>query len=133
MTDPLQTTGRSSSLPITKVPSARKLRRERWIALAVVLVPFAGFLAALIGFGSRLTVLDYGLFLAFYLWTAFGITVGFHRLLSHRSFEAHPALRAVLAVSGSMALQGPAIRWSADHRRHHQFSDQAGRPAQPPT
>lgn len=118
-------------MPVTKRISAAKLRRERWIALVVVLVPFLGFAAALVGFGHRLSALDVVLFVASYLVTAFGITVGFHRLISHRSFRSGPVIRGLFAVAGSMALQGPAIRWAADHRRHHQFSDQPGDPHSP--
>jgi stearoyl-CoA desaturase (Delta-9 desaturase) len=58
-----------------------------------------------------------------YLLTALGITVGFHRLFTHRSFEAPGAVRFVLAALGSMAVQGPLLKWVAVHRRHHQHSD----------
>jgi len=120
-----------AKLPIVKRPTEAALRRERWIALVVVIVPFVGFAVALALFGRRLTQLDIVLFVVTYLFTAFGITVGFHRLISHSSFRSGPIVRAVFAIAGSMAIQGPAIRWAADHRRHHQFSDRPGDPHSP--
>ncbi|MEY9933075.1 hypothetical protein ABH926_007728 [Catenulispora sp. GP43] len=59
------------------------------------------------------------------------MTVGFHRLLTHRSFNARPALRAGLAVAGSMSFQGSVISWVATHRRHHAFTDRPGDPHSP--
>lgn len=58
--------------------------------------------------------------------TMVGVSVGFHRLYSHRSFEATAAARAILAILGSMAFQGPLVYWVANHRRHHCFSDREG-------
>ena len=66
-----------------------------------------------------------------YIVSFLGITVGFHRLFSHRSFRATRALRICLAVAGTFAFQGPVIRWAADHRRHHAFSDRDGDPHSP--
>jgi stearoyl-CoA desaturase (delta-9 desaturase) len=60
-----------------------------------------------------------------------GITVGFHRLFTHRSFKTGPAVRVFFAILGSMALEGPVIEWVAYHRRHHTFSDQEGDPHSP--
>src|SRR5207247_3081984 len=61
----------------------------------------------------------------------FGITVGYHRLFTHRSFKTSAPMRAFWAILGSMALEGPVIEWVAYHRRHHQFSDQEGDPHSP--
>jgi acyl-CoA synthetase (AMP-forming)/AMP-acid ligase II/fatty-acid desaturase len=66
-----------------------------------------------------------------YVLTMLGITVGYHRMLSHRAFEARPAVRAALAMLGAMAAQGSPIYWVANHRRHHQFSDAPGDPHSP--
>jgi stearoyl-CoA desaturase (delta-9 desaturase) len=66
-----------------------------------------------------------------YVLTGLGITVGFHRLFTHRSFKTSPALRGVFAVLGSAAIEGPIISWVADHRKHHAFSDKAGDPHSP--
>lgn len=60
-----------------------------------------------------------------------GITIGFHRLLTHRSFRTPPAIKALLCILGSMAAQGSAIYWVGNHRRHHRFADQAGDPHSP--
>jgi stearoyl-CoA desaturase (delta-9 desaturase) len=66
-----------------------------------------------------------------YLVTGLGVTVGFHRLLTHRSFKTGPVVRGVLAAMGSAAIEGPAISWVADHRKHHAFSDRPGDPHSP--
>jgi stearoyl-CoA desaturase (delta-9 desaturase) len=66
-----------------------------------------------------------------YLLTGLGVTVGFHRLLTHRGFATSPALRGVLGVLGSAAIEGPVISWVADHRKHHACSDREGDPHSP--
>jgi stearoyl-CoA desaturase (delta-9 desaturase) len=66
-----------------------------------------------------------------YVMTGLGITVGFHRLLTHRSFKTSSSLRAILAALGSAAIEGPVISWVADHRKHHTFSDEEGDPHSP--
>lgn len=74
---------------------------------------------------------DVAIFLIMYVPTGMGVTVGFHRLLTHRSFQTSPALRGVLAVLGTMAVEGPVISWVADHRKHHTYSDRLGDPHSP--
>ncbi|MDQ8044898.1 MAG: fatty acid desaturase [Solirubrobacteraceae bacterium] len=76
---------------------------------------------------------DVGIFAVMYLWSGFGVTVGFHRLLTHGSFETPNWLRYTFAVAGSMGVQGAVIHWVADHRKHHAFSDQDGDPHSPYT
>ena len=66
-----------------------------------------------------------------YVATCLGITVGFHRLLTHRSFQTYPAVRYALAVLGTLAVEGSVIKWVADHRKHHVFTDQEGDPHSP--
>jgi len=66
-----------------------------------------------------------------YTLTGLGVTVGYHRLFTHRSFKTGRALRALLAVLGSMAVEGPVIEWVATHRKHHRFSDCPGDPHSP--
>ncbi|MDQ3849416.1 MAG: fatty acid desaturase [Actinomycetota bacterium] len=66
-----------------------------------------------------------------YALTALGITVGFHRHLTHRSFATSRALRGALAALGSAAIEGPVIGWVADHRKHHAYSDEEGDPHSP--
>ncbi len=74
---------------------------------------------------------DLIVFAILYLLTGLGVTVGFHRLFTHRSFKTYPAVRGVLAVLGSAAIEGPIISWVADHRKHHAFSDKDGDPHSP--
>src|SRR5690349_15317848 len=74
---------------------------------------------------------DLIVFAIMYVSTGLGITVGFHRLFTHRSFKTGKAVRAILAALGSAAIEGPAISWVADHRKHHAFSDQPGDPHSP--
>jgi stearoyl-CoA desaturase (delta-9 desaturase) len=70
-------------------------------------------------------------FAIMYVTTGLGVTVGFHRHLTHRSFKTSPAMRGLLAVLGSAAIEGPVISWVADHRKHHAFSDREGDPHSP--
>jgi stearoyl-CoA desaturase (delta-9 desaturase) len=74
---------------------------------------------------------DLVVFAVVYVPTGFGITVGYHRFLTHRSFKAGRGTRFVLTALGAMALEGPPISWVADHRKHHAFSDQEGDPHSP--
>ena len=74
---------------------------------------------------------DIAVFLILYMLTGFGVTVGFHRLFTHRAFATKRWLRGVLAVLGSAAIEGPVISWVADHRKHHAFADQPGDPHSP--
>jgi stearoyl-CoA desaturase (Delta-9 desaturase) len=74
---------------------------------------------------------DIAVFAILYVLTGFGVTVGFHRLFTHRSFATKNWLRGFFAVCGSAAIEGPVISWVADHRKHHAFSDQPGDPHSP--
>ena len=109
-----------------------KQRGEQTALYIFVLVPFLGLLgsvALLWGHGISLT--DVGISVLMYAVAGHGITVGFHRYFTHGSFKAKRPLRVALAVAGSLAVQGPVIRWVADHRKHHAFSDQDGDPHSP--
>jgi stearoyl-CoA desaturase (Delta-9 desaturase) len=81
--------------------------------------------------GDFLRWSDAIVFAIMYLSTGLGVTVGFHRLFTHRSFNTTKPIRATLAVLGSAAIEGPIISWVADHRKHHTFSDQEGDPHSP--
>jgi stearoyl-CoA desaturase (delta-9 desaturase) len=81
--------------------------------------------------GHALHTRDLVLAAVFYLFTGFGVTVGYHRLFTHRSFKANRVLKIVLAAAGSMALEGSLSGWVANHRRHHVFSDTDGDPHSP--
>jgi stearoyl-CoA desaturase (Delta-9 desaturase) len=74
---------------------------------------------------------DLAILAVLYLFTGLGVTVGFHRLLTHRSFKTSPWLRGVLAVAGTMSVEGPVISWVADHRKHHVYTDRLGDPHSP--
>jgi stearoyl-CoA desaturase (delta-9 desaturase) len=97
------------------------------VTTAFVVVPFAGLGAAVwLAWGHGLDLADILLAVAFYVITGLGVTVGFRRLLTHRSFTAVPALRVALAIAGSMSFEGEVIGWVAIHRRHRAFSDRPG-------
>jgi stearoyl-CoA desaturase (delta-9 desaturase) len=81
--------------------------------------------------GSALHWQDVVVFATTLTLAGFGVTVGFHRLFTHRSFKTTRAMRVVFAVLGSVAVEGPVIEWVAYHRRHHAFSDRAGDPHSP--
>jgi stearoyl-CoA desaturase (delta-9 desaturase) len=105
---------------------------QRRANLAAVLLPFVAFVAAVVLlWGGAVDAIDLGLFLGMYVVTALGITVGFHRLLTHRAFQAPPRVERALAIIGSMAVQGPVIEWVADHRKHHAHTDEEGDPHSP--
>jgi stearoyl-CoA desaturase (Delta-9 desaturase) len=107
-------------------------RSEKLANLAGVVVPFAGVLAAVVLlWNSWVDVIDLGLFVTFYLLSAVGVTVGFHRLLTHRSFQTYPRVERTFAVLGSMSVQGSVMDWVADHRKHHAHTDQEGDPHSP--
>ncbi len=106
--------------------------RDRIITGTVTVVPF--LLLAVVAWQLWNNLLhwhDVAVFLIMYAATGLGITVGFHRLFTHRSFKTSPAMRGVFAGLGSMAIEGPVISWVADHRKHHAFSDQPGDPHSP--
>jgi stearoyl-CoA desaturase (Delta-9 desaturase) len=109
-----------------------KARGEQTALYLFVIIPFLAFLAAIpIAWGWGLGWTDVILAVAFYEVTGLGITVGFHRYFTHGAFKANRALKIALAIAGSMAIEGPVIRWVADHRRHHAFSDKEGDPHSP--
>jgi stearoyl-CoA desaturase (delta-9 desaturase) len=99
------------------------------LLVAGPLVALAVFIP--LGWGGTKTIWGLGLAAAFYVFTGFGISAGFHRLFAHRSFRARRALKIVLAVAGTMALEGSVISWVTTHRRHHMFSDRPGDPHSP--
>jgi stearoyl-CoA desaturase (Delta-9 desaturase) len=74
---------------------------------------------------------DVVIFIVMYVPIGLGITVGFHRMLTHRSFKTWPWLRGLLAILGTAAIEGPVISWVADHRKHHAYSDRLGDPHSP--
>jgi stearoyl-CoA desaturase (Delta-9 desaturase) len=107
-------------------------RYQDTVAFLVVVVPFLGVLAAaFIFWGSGVSAVDLALLVVMYVIVITGVTVGFHRHFAHRSFQAKPWVRTMLAIFGSMASQGPVLFWVATHRRHHVYSDRPGDPHSP--
>ena len=106
--------------------------RDRIITGTVTVVPFLAL--CVVGWQVWAELLhwrDIAVFASLYLATGLGVTVGFHRLFTHRSFATKPWVRGVFAALGSMAIEGPVISWVADHRKHHAFADQPGDPHSP--
>ncbi len=128
------------SLEIEAAPEVRgvirlteaQLRVQRRVTLTVTLIPLAGVaLAMWLLWGRGIGTTDLILFLSFYMATGLGITVGYHRLFTHRSFRAVRPVRVVLAILGSLGVEGSVVDWSATHRRHHAYADQFGDPHSP--
>jgi stearoyl-CoA desaturase (Delta-9 desaturase) len=106
--------------------------RDRIITGTVTAVPF--LCLGLVGWQLWSRLLGWSDLLVFaimYVLTGMGVTVGFHRLFTHRAFKTTRTVRAILAVLGSAAIEGPVISWVADHRKHHAFSDRPGDPHSP--
>ncbi|MGC4857393.1 acyl-CoA desaturase, partial [Micromonospora sp. DT4] len=111
-------------------PYLHRLQRRHFLLFDVL--PFVGMALAIAFLWVRpFGLLEGGLLFVMWLLTGLGITVGYHRLFTHRTFKAAPSVMAVLAVLGSMAGQGSLISWVAIHRRHHENSDRAGDPHSP--
>jgi stearoyl-CoA desaturase (Delta-9 desaturase) len=100
--------------------------------LVAVGLPFAGITTAIALLWNRaIGPLELALMIGFYVITCLGVTLGYHRMFTHRAFESSRAFRAVIAVLGSMAVEGSVITWVADHRKHHAFTDIDGDPHSP--
>jgi stearoyl-CoA desaturase (Delta-9 desaturase) len=105
---------------------------DRFLTGTVTVVPFIAL--GIVGWqlwNDLLHWSDVAVFVIMYLVTAMGVTVGFHRYFTHRSFATSTPIKAALGIMGSAAIEGPMISWVADHRKHHAFSDQEGDPHSP--
>jgi stearoyl-CoA desaturase (delta-9 desaturase) len=144
MTNPMPAVSQTSVLEVARdalrevpttarvAPRVQQSRKLVLINLAAVIVPPLGLVAAIILlWGTAFDWMYLILAASFGLVSAFGITVGFHRLCTHKAFKSPAFVRYALAAAGSMAAQGPVIRWCAEHRRHHQHSDTEGDPHSP--
>ena len=105
---------------------------DRFVTGLITVVPLA--LVVLAGWqlwNRELHWRDIVIFLIMYIPIGLGVTVGFHRMLTHRSFKTSPWLRGLFAILGTMSVEGPVISWVADHRKHHAYSDRLGDPHSP--
>jgi stearoyl-CoA desaturase (delta-9 desaturase) len=114
---------------VTQAPS----RLERtilgiFVGVPLIAVVVAAPIAAVVGW---VTVLDLVMLAVLYVIGVHGITIGYHRLFTHEAFTAGRTMRAVLALAGSLAVEGRVVDWVADHRKHHQYSDVDGDPHSP--
>ena len=107
-------------------------RTHKIANLIGVSAPFVGLIAAVVLLWNRAVgPLELGLLIGLYVVTCLGVTLGYHRMFTHRAFESSRSFRALIAVIGSMAVQGSVITWVADHRKHHAFTDREGDPHSP--
>ncbi|HEV7918255.1 MAG TPA: acyl-CoA desaturase [Solirubrobacterales bacterium] len=105
---------------------------HRYVTLTAIVLPFAAFIAAVVLLWEKAVhPRDLALLVGMHVLAATGITVGFHRLLTHRSFETKPWVRGTFTALGSLAIEGRPTAWVADHRRHHAFADEPGDPHSP--
>jgi len=105
---------------------------ERALTAVVTAVPMLAVgLAAWLAWDTALHWQDLVILTVCYVPVGLGVTVGFHRLLTHRSFQTGPFLRGLLAALGSAAVEGPVIEWVANHRMHHAHADREGDPHSP--
>ena len=102
------------------------------VVLAAVVLPLVATVYAIFALWQRaVNWLDIILFLSLYTLTALGVTIGFHRMLTHRSFQPHPVVKFIFLVLGSMSLEGSALEWAATHTKHHAKADREGDPHSP--
>lgn len=126
--------GTTTAFTGTQAPGAvgRPTRVQQAITLALIAAPFVALGLGLVwAVRHGLSTLDASLAVAFYLVAGHGVTVGYHRYLTHGSFRANRPLRLALAVAGCLAVEGGPVGWVAAHRRHHRFTDAPGDPHSP--
>ena len=110
----------------------RSLTIRKIVMLVVVVLPFLATLFAIWLLWQRaVNWTDIALLIAFNVLAGLGVTVGYHRMLTHRSFQPHPVVKFIFLVFGSMAVEGPALEWAATHIKHHAHSDREGDPHSP--
>jgi stearoyl-CoA desaturase (delta-9 desaturase) len=119
-------------VPTADVVAIEHETRERVVRALVTGLPFVALgVAGWLAWGGALHWQDVLVLVVTYVLSGFGITVGYHRLFTHRSFKTTRAVRDVLAVLGAMAIEGSVIEWVSTHRKHHAFSDRPGDPHSP--
>ncbi|MEV5431737.1 acyl-CoA desaturase [Streptomyces sp. NPDC052701] len=101
--------------------------RDRVVLYAMIGLPFLALVVAVpVAWGWGVGPVDITLAVVMYCLTTLGVSMGFHRYLTHGAFKANRPLHIALAIAGSLALQGPPVTWVADHRKHHRFADREG-------
>jgi stearoyl-CoA desaturase (Delta-9 desaturase) len=107
-------------------------RAVRIANIAVVVIPFVAFAVALATLWNEfVSPRDLVIGFVMYALTLLGVTIGFHRYLTHRAFQTSKPVEYILAIVGSMAIEGPVVNWVADHRKHHAHTDEEGDPHSP--
>jgi stearoyl-CoA desaturase (Delta-9 desaturase) len=107
-------------------------RVHKFLNLTGVVFPFLAFVTAIVLlWNTWVDWSDLAVLAIMYVLTGYGVTLGFHRLLTHRSFQTFKSIEYTLAAVGSMAVQGPFMSWVADHRKHHAHTDKEGDPHSP--
>lgn len=130
-TDP-RPSAQADDLPQGTLAGDQQSMAERIMLALFIAVPFVALLVAVpIAWGGWLGWREVAIATVMYLVSGHGITVGFHRHFTHRSFKANRGTKIALAIAGSLAIEGPVIRWVADHRKHHKYSDKDGDPHSP--
>ena len=118
-------------MPVTaeqpRISQAQKIGNMFGVAVPVI----AFVLAIVLLWHKAVGWLDLAVMAVLYVLTGLGITVGYHRLLTHRAFQTSKPVQYVFAILGSMSVQGPVLHWVADHRKHHAHTDEEGDPHSP--
>jgi stearoyl-CoA desaturase (delta-9 desaturase) len=110
--------------PLPEEPHVRPSIGSQVGSVIAIIVPFLGLIAAMILiWHTEFSWLNLSMFFGGYVLTTLGITIGYHRLFTHKSFKTNRAVAAILGVLGSMAVQGSILQWTSTHRRHHQHTD----------
>jgi stearoyl-CoA desaturase (delta-9 desaturase) len=107
-------------------------REHRWFMLGASVIPLVAVFGAMaLLWNSVFRWSDLVVLVIMYAISIFGISAGYHRMLTHRSFETYKPIRVALATAGAIAGQGPPLIWAAHHRKHHRVADKEGDPHSP--
>ncbi|MGQ9876738.1 MAG: acyl-CoA desaturase [Chloroflexus sp.] len=119
------------TVPATE-PKLEKSPLEKFVVLLIVVLPFLGTIYAMVMLWQQyVDWLDVTLMLVLYVISGLGITIGFHRMLTHKSFETSRPLKALFLIMGCMALEGDPTSWASTHIQHHAHSDDEDDPHSP--
>ncbi len=119
------------TVPATE-PKLEKSPLEKFVVLLIVVLPFLGTIYAMVMLWQQyVDWLDVTLMIVFYIISGLGITIGFHRMLTHKSFETSRPLKALFLIMGCMALEGDPTSWASTHIQHHAHSDDDDDPHSP--